>query len=406
MKILFLSTEIPYPLNDGHHLRTYNILKILARSNDIHFVAFIKEFSELQHLEQIRHLIINSDIFRLRSGRNGLSFYFDLVRNLFSQYPYITQRYFSSEASHRIRQIIETEKIDLVHFDMLHLTKYKAIANGLPNVLTNHNVESLRVSRLAQVERNPIKQWFINHQYKKLYRFEKKTCPLFRRCIVVSENDRQILESLCGSRNFVAVPNGVDTQYFQARPLEIQPDSMVWVGNMADAYNRDAVTFFMRQIYPLIKIKNPGCRITFVGGNPPGEITRQSTKDETVITTGFVEDIRPYVNNAAVFIAPLRSGSGTKVKVLNAMAQGKAVVTTSIGGEGIDARDGEELFIADEPQEFADRVLLLLENPHLAVETGRRARKAIENKYDWKMIATQINKLYNDILSESVIKSV
>jgi glycosyltransferase involved in cell wall biosynthesis len=394
MNILFLSTEIPYPADGGHHLRTLNVLKILANQHQINFVGFAQDESELKYIPEIKKFSKTVDIYKVRKTGYNKSFFALACKNFFSRYPLITSRYFIPEARDRIERIFDESSIDLVHMDMLALGLYKRILKDTPVILTNHNVESLRIYRWMQKEKNlPIK-CFLFYQYLKLKAFEKKICPKFDRCIVVSEFDRNYLTNLCGKDNFVVIPNGVDVHYFAPESAEVKKNHMVWVGGMTGPYNSDAVNFFIEKIWPVIKDQLPAATIDFAGGGPTQTLRNKALEDESIHVLGFVPDIRPIVQRASVFIAPIRIGSGTKIKVLNAMAQAKAVVATTTAAEGIEVTRGENILIADDPGEFAKNVLYLLRDGEIARKMGEKARKLMETKYSWDIISKNIYRTY------------
>ena len=280
--------------------------------------------------------------------------------------------------------------------DMLALGLYKGILKDTPVILTNHNVESLRIYRWMQIEKNLFIRCFLFYQYLKLRAFEQRICPEFDRCIVVSEYDKNYLKNLCGMDNFVMIPNGVDIRYFKPEYGEVKKDHLVWVGGMTGPYNSDAVDFFIQKIWSLIKYKVPEATIDFAGGGPTQTLRNKALQDKSVQVLGFVPDIRPIVQRASVFIAPIRIGSGTKIKVLNAMAQAKPVVATTTAAEGIDVTPEENILIADDPEEFAEKIVYLLNHEQMAREIGTRARELMEKKYSWDVISENIHKTYEE----------
>jgi glycosyltransferase involved in cell wall biosynthesis len=396
MKILFLSTENPYPPNGGHHLRTFNVLKILARQHEIYFVGFAQDKREFKYIPEIKRFCETVDIYEVSKTGYNKSFVLLACKNLFSRYPLIARRYFIPEARERIEQLLDQYSIDVVHMDMLALGLYRGMLKDTPVILTNHNVESLRIYRWMQIEKNLFLKSFLFYQYLKLRSFEQGICPKFDRCVVVSEYDKNYLRGLCGNNNFVVIPNGVDTDYFKPESVEVQRDRLVWVGGMTGPYNSDAVDFFIQKVWPLVKDKAPGATIDFAGGGPTQTLRNKASEDKSVQVLGFVPDIRPIVQRASVFVAPVRVGSGTKIKVLNAMAQGKPVVATTIAAEGIDVTPEENILIADDPKEFAEKIAYLLNHGQIAGEIGKKARELIEEKYSWDVIADDIQKTYEN----------
>jgi len=396
MNILFLSTENPYPPDGGHHLRTFNVLKILSRRHQIYFVGFAQNKSEFKYIPEIKKFCETVDIYEVSKTGYNKSFFLLACKTLFSKYPLIAQRYFVQEARERIEQILDQYSIDLVHMDMLALGLYKSILKDTPVILTNHNVESLRIYRWMQIEKNLFIKSFLFYQYLKLRAFEQSICPKFDRCIVVSEYDKNYLKNLCGIDNFAVIPNGVDTCYFKPESTEVKKDHLVWVGGMTGPYNSDAVDFFVQKIWSLIKYKVPGATVDFAGGGPTQTLRNRALEDKSVQVLGFVPDIRPIVQRASVFIAPIRVGSGTKIKVLNAMAQGKPVVATTTAAEGIDVTPEENILIADDPGEFAEKVVYLLNHEEIARKIGTKARELIEKKYSWDVISENIDRTYEN----------
>jgi polysaccharide biosynthesis protein PslH len=397
MNILFLSTENPYPPDHGHHIRTYNVLKYLSQENNIYFIGFAKNSNELKYNKQLGQFCKSVDMFMLSGGRNKLYLILFLFLNLFSLKPFAVKRYYKKEAKNKIVQILKENDIDLIHFDMLHLGMYCNYVNSVPKILVNHNVESLRLIRLLRVQKNIFVKLYLYIQYLKLVHFEKKTCPKFDKCIVVSDADKKVLTEMCVKNNFEIVPNGVDIKYFKPNNSNVKTKSLVWTGGMGGLYNKDAVDCFLDNIFPIIKARIPDVKVTFVGSSPTSKLIKTAQNSPGIEITGYVDDVRPYMNESSVFIAPLRSGSGTKIKVLNALALEKAVVTTSIGAEGINVEHKKNVIISDETKEFAEQTIYLLENPQIAKKIGENGRKFIEDNYAWEIIFNKMNHIYEEL---------
>jgi sugar transferase (PEP-CTERM/EpsH1 system associated) len=402
VNILFLSTENPIPPDHGHHLRTYNVLKHLAENNRVFFVGFAKSENEMQHTMELETLCATVDVIPLPEMAQPWRRYTSAFSNVLSRVPYIVRRYESKDARDVIRNILANNDIDVVHFDLPHLAGYIDEIEGLPRILVHHNVESIRVQRRAKVDWNVFRKLYLYSQYSKLRKLEMQICPGFDRCIAVSDADRDQLADICTFDNFTVVPNGVDTDFFQPTTEDCNRSGLVWTGSMAGAYNSDAVDHFLKSIAPLIHHRQPDMKMVFVGDKPTKLLLKRASQNENIIAAGYVNDVRPYVDEAEVFIAPMRSGSGTKLKILNAMAQAKPVVTTPMGAEGIDAEDDSEILISHNAEEFAAKVLGLIANPREADAIGARARRLIENKYDWRVIAKDMNRIYDDAVTRNV----
>lgn len=397
MNILFLSPESPYPPDHGHHLRSYNLLKLLSNNNKIFFLGFVKNKRELEYKHELKKFCATVDLLLIPVGKWRWRLFLSLFLNLFSPLPFTVQKYVRTEASQRIRQILKENRIDLVHVDLLHMGTYYKDIRQIPKILDNHNVESLRMLRWAKIEKNAFMKLYLYLQYFKLYHFEKNICSKFDKCTVVSDFDKEELMKMSPKASFVTIPNGVDIEYFKPQNGESEAHSLVWTGGLRDVNNRNAVHYFLHEILPLIQTKIPDVKVSIVGGAPTPELLKQAQENPNIKAVGYVEDVRPYMQRAMVFIAPLKSGSGTKLKVLNALSLGNAVVTTSIGAEGIKVINNENIIIADDPQEFADKTVYLLENPEIARKMGEKARRVVEKYYDWEIIGHKIRKEYHEV---------
>jgi len=333
----------------------------------------------------------------ISSAKNKIHLILSLFLNLFSIKPFAVERYFRKEALNKITQILRENEINLVHFDMLHLGMYAECVNSVPKILVNHNVESLRLRRLIKVQKNLLVKLYLYIQCLKLVHFEKKTCPKFEKCIVVSEVDKNILTEMCSINNFEIVPNGVDIKYFKPNNGKTESNRLVWTGGMGGLYNKDAVDYFLDDIFPIIKAKIPDVKVTFVGSSPTAKLIKATQNSSGVEIAGYVDDVRPFVDAASVFIAPLRSGSGTKIKVLNALSLKKAVITTSIGAEGIDVEHKKNIIISDNAQEFAQHTIKLLENPQHAEKIAQSGRKFVEENYAWEIVFNKMKHIYEEL---------
>ncbi len=396
MNILFLSTENPYPPVGGHHIRTYNVLRILSERYRIFFVGFAQNREELDYVENLKDLCETVDVYLIPKTGLNPRFLYQASRNLLSALPLTAERFFIPEARDKIRQHLKIHRIDVVHVDMLALARYEECLQGVPAILTNHNVESLRLYRWMKTEGNFIKKSYLYYQYLKLRAFEKKMCPLFRHCIVVSNDDKHHLMNLCDANNFVVVPNGVDVDYFKPLDEETRRNHLIWVGGMSGPYNSDAVDFFLDSIWPLVKRDIPEATVDFIGKSPTRKLTEKAQADPSINVLGFIDDVRPYVQRASVFVAPIRSGSGTKIKVLNAMAQARPVVATTVAAEGIEVTDGQNILLADDPVQFAGKIIFLLKDEETARRIGLNARVLIESKYSWDIISETIFQIYQE----------
>lgn len=405
MNILFISTNYPYPADSGHNLRTFYTLKYLAQDNRIYYVAFKKKHQDLLESDPIREMCETIDIFVTPDDFSKLRMTFSLMRNVVSDYPYVANKYYNEKVERRIKELLSKNRIDVVHLDLLPLTRYLSNFKGIPVALTEHNVESGRLLSLVRQSENIFFKVYMYMQYKKLATFEKEEMGKCEICIAVSEKDKEVLSKFNPNTEITVIPNGVDVAYFSPKNGKRVPKSVIWVGGMKDFYNRQAVNYFCEEIFDKIKKEVQEVRLTMVGKSPTKKVLELAEQNKDVRCIGYVEDVRPYINEAMIFIAPILSGGGTKLKVLNALAMGKAVVTTSIGAEGIDVTNGENIIIADNPDEFARRSVELLKNPEKAERIGKKARELIIEKYDWEKIGKRYNKIYEELVDKYILNA-
>jgi glycosyltransferase involved in cell wall biosynthesis len=400
MNILFLSTRSPYPLISGHSLRTYHILKGAAQNHNVTFLTFVQlpehEFKK-ENLDHLRSFCKAVYPFEIPADLSRITFAKMLFLNLFSSLPFVAQKYDAPLMRQKIREIIQTEHIDLVHVDMLPLAAYIDEFENLPKILVNHNVESIRLYRWFRTEPNPAKKVYLGIQWLKLKTFEQFAMNKFDGCVVVSELDRELLIKMGVKSRLFVVPNGTNTKFFKPNNGKVVENSVLWIGHMDVHTNKDAVLYFWKDIYPILKRKHPEVKVTFVGTAPPREIADVARQDGHVRATGFVDDIRPYIDEAAVMIVPIRIGSGTRLKILDAMAMGKAIVSTSVGCEGLNVNDGKDILIADDPEGFSDKTIELLKNPDKRIALEKNAIE-LAKTYDWGLITQRQEAAYQQVI--------
>jgi glycosyltransferase involved in cell wall biosynthesis len=433
MNILFITPRLPYPLDTGAKIRTFNLLKQTKTSgNNVTLLSFIYSEKENKYADELKKMGIKVITVR---GKDSIGF-FTIVRALFKGLPLTVAKYRNKKMQIMLKKIIEDEKIDIVHFDHIHLSQYVNVANGIPTIIDEHNIESEILERYAEKESNFLKRIILKNEYKKMVRFERTQCLKASKVLVVSENDRDVLIKLCGNGLVPKViPNGVDTEYFtthDAQPRKAPSEqrgkrnthdeintqysipafvktsvgrcttqdngnNIVFVGSLDWSPNIDAVVYFSKDILPLMWNKKTDIKFYVVGKNPSREVKKLVERDNRINVTGTVDDVRPYVAKAKVFVVPLRIGGGTRLKILEAMAMGKAVVSTNIGAEGLELKDGEHLLLADTPEDFARKIILLLNNRELRERLEECGRRFVREKYDWKIAGKKLNKIYKKI---------
>lgn len=283
---------------------------------------------------------------------------------------------------------------------MLHAGQYlpllrrSSFNRSTPAVLVEHNIDSSLWLRVFRAARSPLRKAGALLQAAELRGIERRLCPRFDLCVCVSEEDADRLRRIAPKAAVEVIPNGVDTEFFSPIKVEVEPERMVYVGSMDWYPNEDAVVYFCDRILPLIRRKVPGAELLIVGQSPTRKVRRLGGM-RGIYVTGTVEDVRPYVASSAVFVVPLRVGGGTRLKILEALSMGKAVVSTSIGVEGLDLRPGIDLIVEDEPTRFAEAVVRLMRDERERERLGKSGRERVAERYGWEGIASKLFDLFN-----------
>jgi glycosyltransferase involved in cell wall biosynthesis len=314
----------------------------------------------------------------------------ELLRNLASQLPYAIRKYRSAEMRHAIVDVTRKSEADVIVCDFLAPAVNVPPREDLPCrvVLFQHNVEAAIWERHASVASNPLAKVYMREQWRRMRAFERAQCCRFDHVVAVSRRDMEVFESEYGVTNVSEIPTGVDIEYFRPRGgVQPRPHDLVFTGSMDWVPNEDAIVFFTESILPRIREAVPDVTLTVVGRHPSPRVLALARHDSAVRVTGSVPDVRPFIERAAVFIVPLRIGGGTRLKIYEAMAAEKAVVSTSIGAEGLPVTDGEDIMLADTPGTFASSVVQLLTDAQRAEEIGQRAAAMVRAEFGWDHVA-------------------
>lgn len=401
MRILAITTKSPFPLYEGRALRTYNLLKQLSRRHDIFLLSFVQTPEEVQGIEHLREFCSHVEAVPLHLEHRGWHLVMDALRELFGPVPLHAIKYRSRVMRSKMRALLATEAIDVVHLDMLHLGEYLPLCGAVPMVLTEHNVESTLLRRRVQGVRNPLAKLYFLYQYFKLRAYEARLCRLAGEVVAVSELDAKALAALGGIDRVTSVANGVDTAYFRALQVPVRANSLVFVGGLTWYPNLDAMRYFCAEVLPRIAAEIPDVSLTVVGKNPGAGSIKEIAENARVRLTGLADDVRPLISEAAAYVVPLRIGGGTRLKILDALAMGKPIVSTTVGCEGLEVVPGQHLLTADDADSFARQVIRLLRDPALQQRLAAAGRQLVERKYDWSVIAQDLDRVYERCLRMS-----
>lgn len=400
MRILYVTQIVPYPPHGGVLQRGFNLLRELGRRHEVHLLAFHHR-DELPPGEAVERskrelgaFCRTVEYFDLWPKRSAAHRLLCLTVAALHPEPFSVLAHRSRQLSRRIAESCRGHRApDVVHLDTIALAPYARFCGDRPVILAHHNIESQLMQRRATFERGWLQRFYVGREAGKLRRLEARVADRFRANITVSDADADELRTICPRAITEVIPNGVDTVYFAPRRGQETP-TLIFTGGMNMFANRDGVDWFLDCAWPLVKARVPDARFVAIGQRPSERLLAAAAKSDSVLAPGFVEDVRPAVASAAIYIVPLRVGGGTRLKVLDAMAQGKAIVSTTLGAEGIDVKDGEHLVLADDAGAFADRIVDLLNRPEERLRLGQAARRRAEEKYSWAMLGDRLAGVY------------
>lgn len=391
MKILWIKTELLHPVDKGGKIRTYEMLKQLKREHHITYLTLDDGTAApdaYQKAEEYCHELIC--VPHQTRAKFSAGFYLELLLNLFSHLPYAVKKYESVEMQRKIREAVERGKPDVLICDFLTPSVNLPDRIGCTTVLFQHNVEAVIWQRHFETQTNRLKQIYLRNQWRKMRSFEQTECLRYDHVIAVSREDKDIIQRDYGIESVSDVPTGVDTEFFRPNPEAVKkPGRLVFTGSMDWMPNVDAIHFFVEQVLPLIRRQIPDVKLTVVGRNPGKDLIELGLKDANITVTGRVDDVRPYIDGATAYIVPIRIGGGTRLKIYEAMAMEKPIVSTSVGAEGLPVRDGIELLLADTPDSFAKAVIRVLKDGELAGQIGKQAARMVRESYGWNGVAAK-----------------
>ena len=388
LKVLFFSQPFVYPADTGGKIRTSQMLRHLKDDFDITLVSNVHPQRDMGHLA---HMGLLSHEFhalpRATVRKYSLAFYLKVLLYSLSRYPVTVLGDYSRATVAKLRELLAARRYDLLVCDFLQPTLNLRGLDTPPTLLFQHNVESMILERHYRTSTNPLLRLFWWMQWRKMVRFERDACRRFDGIVAVSDLDRQILERDFGARGVHAIPTGVDTEFFRPAPEPPEDNTLVFMGAMDWLPNEDGILFFTDEILPRLRACVPSARLTVVGRNPSRHLVERARAHPEIQIVGRVDDVRPYVARSSVFVIPLRIGGGTRIKAYEAMAMGKAVVSTRVGVEGLPVRDGETVLLADRPDEFAAAVARVLKDTTERDRIGRNARAYVEGHVSWRRAA-------------------
>lgn len=395
-RLLFVTSRLPYPPREGHQLRSWHLLQAAAKQHQVDLLCLQRPEDPVEVDPVLRATVHSLKRVPVPSLRAPASLARMATRWLAHGQPLLSARYLSAPLRAEFRALAATA--DLVHLDILAVAGLLAdVPVGVPVVLNEHNVEYQLLQAHASIETRRWRRPWLRWQARELERFERAACTAASRVLACSDIDAHKLVELAPEARVQVIANGVDLQRYAPRsPPNGDQRTLVFVGQMSWFPNHDGISDFMAHSLPLIRRQHPDVRLLVIGKD--GGMRAPAGLESAVEFAGFVDDLRTRVLDAAVYVVPLRAGSGTRLKILEAMAMGKGIVSTRIGAEGIGLCDGVDALLADTPEDFAAAVCRLLDDRPLRMRLGAAARQRAEQHFGWEAIGTRLRAVYSDLL--------
>ena len=394
MRILFLSITVPFPATDGGRLRVLNLLKQIAQRNSVTFLALETQPTDEEGIERIRRLGIDARLVPHAARLPPITLR-SASRAVLKRKPLTVARYDLPAFRGGFHALLERSSFDLIHYEMFHTGQYH-LATDARSLLSLQNVDSHIWRRLREQASSTLRKCFFRSQERAFRRYERTMSRRFDLVACASEVDRNLMDKICPDVTMDVIPNGVDIELYKPNRALEEETTIIYTGSMDWFPNEDAAIYFIEEILPAIQLKCPNVKFYVVGQFPTERLKRYGNRPGVVVT-GRVDDVKPYIACATVYVVPLRIGGGTRLKILEALAMGKAVVSTSVGAEGLNLTADDEIMIADEPAAFADGVLQLMKDGSTRRILGENGRRRVESEYDWRRIGEKLQGMYEAV---------
>lgn len=396
MKVLLLTQVLPYPPDSGPKVKTWNVVKYLAQRHRVTLVSFVRgdQREDIQVLERL----CAGGVYIVPMERSKVGDAIHMLRSLLTGQPFLMIRDDRAAMRHLVGRLTAEQRFDVVHADQLNMAQYAARVSGAAKVLDAHNALWLLYRRLWETVHPGPQKWLLGRDWRLLKAYEGRICREFDAVLAVSQEDRAALEEAAGRAvDITVIPIAIDTEEVALVERVPEPRHVLHIGTMYWPPNIDGVRWFVRDVWPLIRKRRPDAQFDIVGARPPREIVALGGDETGINVTGYVPDPTPYLRRAALMVVPLRAGGGMRVKILNALAQGIPVVSTTLGCEGIAVTPGWDALLGDTPETFAAQVLRVLNDPDLGRRLAVNGRRLVEREYDYRPVCHALDPVYAQV---------
>jgi polysaccharide biosynthesis protein PslH len=400
MRILWVKADKLLPVHNGGNIRTYHVLRYLSSRHELTFFSYYAGERNREYERELQQQLPGAVcVCTGERERAGVTRGIDYLSHFRDSIPYAVSRFAHPLVRHQLADWFSQCKSEVAICDFLDAAVNFPERLSIPSVLFQHNVESEIWRRHAETATNPVRKAIYRMEHRKMLRYEQNAVRKFQHVIAVSDNDRTLMSRWVAPEHITVVPTGVDLGHYSPGPDPNDPAPLVtFVGAMDWEPNVDGVDYFCGEIWPLIRAEVAEARLRIVGRNPVRRVQRWAS--DTVEITGEVPSVVEPLRQSAVVIVPLRIGGGTRLKIYEAMATARAVVSTSVGAEGLDIENGRDIILADDPRSFAQAVVMLLRDPNLRRRYGTAAREKA-SRYDWSAIGQSFIEVLQSVIDAS-----
>jgi glycosyltransferase involved in cell wall biosynthesis len=398
MRILWVKAGKLLPVDTGGKIRSYNLLRQLDKERDLTFLSYYGGPRDRDYERALADEFARAIPFSTSLPSSPIAEAFDYGLNLLSPSPYAVSKFSNRSVRGQIASLLAEDRFDVAICDFLAASLNFPRQLKVPTVLFQHNVETSLWRRQAEYEANPLKRAAFFLEAAKMSRYERQAVNRFHHVIAVSDADRRLMCRMTESSRISVVPTGVDLDQYQcAGDTHAEPNLVVFTGSMDWEANVDGVEYFCHEVWPLVLSKVPEARFRIVGRNPHKRVTALTS--ESIEVTGSVPAVVEHLSAASVVVVPLRIGGGTRLKIFEAMAMGKAVISSSVGAEGLDINPGVDILLEDEPGGFAESLTRLLLNRTERRSLGEEAARQA-SQFSWPVISARFEKVLSGVIAE------
>jgi glycosyltransferase involved in cell wall biosynthesis len=395
LEVLVVSPDLPYPPSWGFGMRVYQLLRALAAESSVTLLCYARP--DLAHYADALRAFCKEVRVVVREPGNELRRRARQARSLLSPAPFHASALRTAEMQAALEDCLRSTAFDVVQIESSQLASLR-YPTAAALVLDEHNVESELLQRMKEGEKHWGRRLFNRIEAAKYGSLERGAWSRSSACVTTSEREERFVRTRLPQMRTAVVPNGVDPEYFSLGDARVEPDTLAFTGVLTYRPNFEGVRYFIEEILPRIRRTRPQVRLTVVGYGSPKDLAQLSAPNVTV--TGWVDDVRPYLAGAAAVIVPIRLGSGTRLKVVEALSMGRPMVSTTVGCEGIDVQHGRHLLVADEPDMFAASVCSLLEDSAFGARLGRAGRDLVVDRYSWRRSGRLLADLHRELVGD------